>query len=64
QFLLLIPALVILPRFFGLNGVFLAYPVSDVGATLITFLLLRTEFASMGNEHAEITLLTKPQPER
>lgn len=36
QVLLLIPALLLLPAFFGLTGVWLAGPVSDLGAFLVT----------------------------
>ncbi|HOS25885.1 MAG TPA: MATE family efflux transporter [Deltaproteobacteria bacterium] len=36
QVLLLIPSILILPGFLGLNGVWLAGPVSDLGASLIT----------------------------
>ncbi|MDX9762215.1 MAG: MATE family efflux transporter [Desulfomonilia bacterium] len=36
QVLLLIPALLILPGFLGLNGVWLAGPVSDLGAATLT----------------------------
>ncbi|MCE5311334.1 MAG: MATE family efflux transporter [Acidobacteriales bacterium] len=44
QVLLLIPALVILPGFFGLSGVWLAGPVSDLAAALVALMLLRTQF--------------------
>lgn len=64
QFLLLIPALLILPRFFGLTGVFAAYPVSDVGSTIITTLLLRHEFAQMDAEPSGVKLVARAQPER
>jgi putative MATE family efflux protein len=36
QVLLLIPALLLLPAFFGLTGVWLAGPISDLGAFLVT----------------------------
>jgi Na+-driven multidrug efflux pump len=36
QFLLLIPALIILPRFFQLNGVWFSLPVADSLSTLLT----------------------------
>ena len=36
QFLMLIPALLILPRFFGLDGVWLSLPVADFLATVLT----------------------------
>ncbi len=41
QVLLLIPALLILPHFFGLNGVWLSATVADFTATLLTLLVLR-----------------------
>jgi len=40
QVLLLIPALLILPVFLGLDGVWLAGPVSDLGAALLTGICL------------------------
>ena len=44
QILLLIPLLLILPGIFGLTGVWLAQPVADVLATIITVILLIMEF--------------------
>lgn len=53
QVLLLIPALLILPRFFGLNGVFYAGPVSDFGASLITSVCLFFEMKHLDRKHGE-----------
>lgn len=39
----LIPFVLILPQFFGLNGIWYAFPVSDVLAAAVTFLYLRRE---------------------
>lgn len=50
QVLLLIPALLILPRFFGLNGVFYALPVSDAGSTILTGILLWRELSNLGKD--------------
>lgn len=50
QVLLLIPALLILPRFFGLNGVFYALPVSDAGSTILTGILLWRELSHLGKD--------------
>ena len=47
QVILLIPFLLILPRFFELKGVFLAQPISDVGAALIGVLMLRHELKKL-----------------
>jgi putative MATE family efflux protein len=42
QILLFIPLLLILPRFFGLTGVFIAMPAADVGATALSaFIMFR-----------------------
>ncbi|MDT8902099.1 MATE family efflux transporter [Anaeroselena agilis] len=40
QLLILIPALLILPRFIGLQGVWLAGPIADFGAALVTAALV------------------------
>ena len=52
QVLLLIPALLILPRFFGLEGVFLAGPVSDLGSAILTGIWLFFELRSLGRNPA------------
>ncbi len=43
QILILIPLLFILPRFLGLDGVWLAGPAADLGSTLLTGVLLFIE---------------------
>lgn len=48
--LLLIPLVFILPRFFGVAGVYMAYPVADVVATITTLWFLRRELAKLGSE--------------
>jgi putative MATE family efflux protein len=40
QFILLIPAVIILPKFFGLTGVWAATPVADGIAIIVTFIIL------------------------
>lgn len=40
QLLILIPVLLVLPRFFGLQGVWLAGPLSDAGSTALTAVLV------------------------
>jgi len=54
QVLLLIPALLILPRYFGLVGVFLAGPVSDLGSSLLTGFWLYLEMRGLSSKRAEI----------
>jgi putative MATE family efflux protein len=41
QILFLIPFLILLPLFWGLNGVWFAGPTSDLTASIVTFLVLR-----------------------
>jgi putative MATE family efflux protein len=43
QGIFLIPLVYILPKFFGLNGVWISFPIADVMATLITLIFLRRE---------------------
>ena len=49
--LLLLPGLVILPRFFGLNGVWMAIPISDLGSALITGAWLVVELRRLDVKH-------------
>lgn len=41
QGLLLIPIILILPLFLGIDGIWIAFPIADIGATLITVLYLK-----------------------
>ena len=43
QGIFLIPLVYLLPKFFGLNGVWYSFPIADVLATLVTLLFLRSE---------------------
>jgi Na+-driven multidrug efflux pump len=43
QLVFLLPAIFILPRFFGLNGVFLSWPVSDFLSFIVTLFLIVVE---------------------
>ncbi|MFZ2781930.1 MAG: MATE family efflux transporter [Rectinemataceae bacterium] len=47
QFLLLVPFILILPRFFGVEGVWMAYPLADIIATSITLVLLLRDMRKM-----------------
>ena len=40
QLILIIPALLVLPLFFGLNGIWMSVPISDFLATVISLSLL------------------------
>ena len=44
QFLFLIPYLLILPRFFGINGVWFSLPASDLTASILTAVMIRRLF--------------------
>ncbi|MHB8862915.1 MAG: MATE family efflux transporter, partial [Pirellulaceae bacterium] len=55
QVLLLIPAIVLLPRFFGLNGVWLAIPTADLCASLLTAVWLFYELRHLRDRHVETT---------
>lgn len=57
QVLILIPALIILPKFFGLNGVLSAGPLSDVVSSLVTGTFIFIELRSL-DAHHEATLLS------
>lgn len=55
QILLLIPALIILPKFFALNGVLMAGPLADLGSSVITGIWLFREMKHLNRRHLEIT---------
>lgn len=52
QVLLLIPALLILPGFFGLKGVLYAGPAADLGSSILTGVLLYLELKKLDLKHA------------
>lgn len=66
QVLLLIPLLLILPRMWGLMGVFLAFPVSDIGSTILTTILLRRELTLLDEQEEleKVCFVAQTQPER
>ena len=43
QLIFLVPAIIILPRYWGLNGLWLAIPVSDILAAMLSFFLLSVQ---------------------
>lgn len=53
QVLMLIPAILILPRFFGLNGVWMAGPTADFFATLLTGSFILYELRNLQSRHDE-----------
>jgi putative MATE family efflux protein len=69
QVLFLLPAVLILPLFWGLNGVFLAGPVADVISTVLTGIFLIVELrhltgrAEEGKTSAELLSAVEPSGE-
>lgn len=51
QVLILIPALLLLPRFFGLNGLLMAGPTSDITSSIITGIFLFRELKHLDAKH-------------
>ncbi|MBN1397223.1 MAG: MATE family efflux transporter [Bacteroidetes bacterium] len=49
QALLLIPALLILPGFFGLTGIWISAPAADFISTLLSVIVLRIEYPKLKN---------------
>jgi putative MATE family efflux protein len=50
QFFILIPLILILPRFFGLDGIWMAYPLADLLSSAVTSTLLVREVRRLGRE--------------
>lgn len=44
QIILLLPLILILPLFMGIEGILYAGPIADLGAAIITFIVVRREF--------------------
>ncbi|MGI6226127.1 MAG: MATE family efflux transporter [Peptococcales bacterium] len=59
QVLLLIPLLLILPRFYGLDGILYAGPLADLGAAVLTAVWLLMELKKLDAKHRE-TLVPEP----
>ncbi|WFR56297.1 MATE family efflux transporter [Anaerocolumna sp. AGMB13025] len=51
QVLILIPALLILPKFFGLQGVISAGPLADVISTIVTGIFISIELRKLNEKH-------------
>ncbi len=59
QILLLIPAVIILPMFFGLHGVIIAGPVADFCSTVITGIWVLNEIKKLNIEHENLIAIKK-----
>ena len=55
QGFLLIPLLLILPRFLGLDGILAASPIADAAATVLSLGLVVHSFKTMGQDTPEAT---------
>ncbi|CAH2212608.1 MATE family efflux transporter [Tepidibacter aestuarii] len=53
QIIILIPLVIILPNFIGVNGVFYSYPISDIGSFFITLVLLAKENIALRNHRIQ-----------
>lgn len=51
QVLFLIPLVILLPLVFGLNGIWLAGPVSDLASSILAIVLLIREFRHLDDKH-------------
>ena len=51
QVILLIPAILILPIFFKLEGILIAGPVADLGASIITAIWIYRELKNLDDKH-------------
>ncbi len=47
----LVPLLIILPKFLGLNGIWISIPLADIGSTLLTTLFMTQEFRRLKTKH-------------
>lgn len=54
QVILLIPCLIILPKFLGLTGVWLAGPTSDLLSVIITTIMFRHEVRELKDENIQV----------
>jgi putative MATE family efflux protein len=61
QVLLLMPAVLILPRFFGLDGLWVAFPTADLCASLLTGIWLSAELRHLRRNHEEASAAV-PRP--
>lgn len=62
QVLILIPALLILPRFFGLNGIFYAGPTADICSALLTGTWVILELRKLGSQSDPLSELALAKP--
>lgn len=61
QVLILIPALLILPRFFGLEGVISAGPLADITSSVLTGIFVFLEMKKLDEKHAKSKIESKKE---
>ena len=49
QSIFLIPFIIVLPMFFGLDGIWFSFPISDLLATIVTYFFVRKEISLLKN---------------
>ena len=54
QVLLLVPMMLILPKFLGLNGIWFAQPTADVISFIVTFVVVRREVLSHRDKNKDV----------
>ncbi|MGH4050836.1 MAG: MATE family efflux transporter [Clostridium sp.] len=64
QVLILIPALIILPKFFGLEGVISAGPLADIFSTVLTGIFIFIEMKKLDERHKSTILCEKEKETR
>ena len=57
QVIILIPAVLILPRFLGLDGVWASIPTADFASSVLTGIWLLFELRHLDQRHAETNSL-------
>ena len=62
QVIFLIPAVLVMPRFFGREGVWIAFPVADVLAVIVTLVWLSVEMRSLLRRHADSDMAERDAP--
>jgi len=55
QVLILIPAIIIFPYFFGMDGLLWASPVADALSSIITAIFIFREMKNLDTKHAKVS---------
>ena len=53
QVMFQVPLILLLPRFFGLTGIWVAGPISDFAAAVVAVVMLRRELSHLDDKHEE-----------